>query len=225
MRNARPASVALFAILILVLSACVPVPQQQPAPAPAPVPAGPTPGGSLTVRIGGDPASGLDPYQTPEGATEEIAANVFEGLLSHDDKGGLKPGLAERWEMSADGKTFTFYLKKGVLFHNGKEMKAEDVVDSFAKITEVKDGKTVHPRARDYPVATVEPKDDYTVVITLKQPSGAFLSNLAVVAAGIQPKGVDKAAQKTSPVGTGPFKFAEWVPNQHIKLVKWEKYH
>ena len=86
----------------------------------------PTYGGTLRVALPASPPT-LDPHATTFTAAREIGLHLFENLLTFDARFQIVPQLAERWEMSPDGKTFIFYLRKGVRFHNGKEMTADDV--------------------------------------------------------------------------------------------------
>lgn len=194
-------------------------PPQQPQPA---APAGPVKGGTLNVASPQDPRGGLNPYKSPEGATEEIIANVMEGLLQVDTKGNLAPLLATEWELSPDGKVYTFSLKKGVKFHNGRDFTADDVKWTFDYIL---DKNNKHTRAADFAtLEKVEVVDPATVRFTLKQPTAGLLANLASVQNGMQAKeAFDPDGKKV--VGTGPFKLAEWVPNQFVKLARWENYH
>ena len=93
-------------------------------------------GGTLRVATTGSPPM-LDPIPTTAIAVREVGMHVFENLLTFDGKFQLAPQLAERWEVSPDGKVFTFFLRKGVKFHNGKEMTAEDVKASVDRVKDL----------------------------------------------------------------------------------------
>ena len=176
-------------------------------------------GGILKVGINQD-VVGLDPHTTNATASLHVIEHIYSGLLRFNEKLEILPDVAESYTVT-DPTTYTFKLRKGVKFHNGREMKAEDVKYSLNRI---KDPATASPRASNFaPITGIETPDDYTVVIKLKAPYAPLLSVLADVTSAIVPKEVvdanggklDKVA-----VGTGPFKFKEYVPNTRIVLEK-----
>lgn len=171
----------------------------------------------VRTSISSEPDS-LDPWQSAATDTEAVFLNVFEGLLSFDTNGSLQPGLAESYEISEDGLTYTFHLWQNVTFHNGKSFTSADVLYTYNNLTGMNGEKAVSSKFDD--IASIAAPDDYTFVITLKQPSAAFLS-LNIVP--ILPEGYDN--QAVSPVGTGPYKFQEYIPGQKIVLVKNEDYY
>ncbi|MCL6450258.1 MAG: hypothetical protein K6T75_03075 [Acetobacteraceae bacterium] len=193
-------------------------------PGPAPIPpapeAGPVQGGTLVVAVPQDP-DGLDPHKTVAAATFEISVNIYDTLIAVDAGGNLQPGLAASWTSSPDGLTWTFKLRPDIYFHNGRKLVASDVKASFERIL---DPATAHSRASDYAVIErIDAPDPETVVFHLKEYHAAFLSNLAMGWAAVVP--VEAAAElKTHPIGTGPFRLVEWVPNQHIKLQRFDRY-
>lgn len=179
----------------------------------------PKAGGTLKIGVQQD-VVGLDPHLTNATASYRVLENVYSGLLRFNEKLEIQPDLATEYS-ATDPTTYTFKLRKGVKFHNGRELKAEDVKYSLNRI---KDPATASPRAGQFaPVDSIETPDDYTVVIKLKQPYAPLLSTLADVTNVIVPKEVvdanggklDKVA-----VGTGPFKLTEYVPNTRIRLDK-----
>jgi peptide/nickel transport system substrate-binding protein len=181
-------------------------------------------GGTLKIGVNQD-VVGLDPHLTNATASYRVLENVYSGLLRFNEKLEIQPDLATEYT-ATDPTTYTFKLRKGVKFHNGREMKAEDVKYSLNRI---KDPATASPRAGQFDaVASIETPDDYTVVIKLKQPFAPLLSTLADVTNVIVPKEVvdanggklDKVA-----VGTGPYKLTEYVPNTRIKLDKNPDYY
>ena len=127
--------------------------------------------------------------------------------------------------MSQNGLTHTFKLRRGVLFHNGKEMTSEDVVASLKRWGKVGSrGIVVFNH-----VEAVTAPDKYTVVMALKEPFAPLLAFLALPssAAAIMPKEIAEATPAgpvTEYVGTGPYRFVEWIPNRHVKLARWDKY-
>ncbi|WP_436640535.1 ABC transporter substrate-binding protein [Microbaculum sp. FT89] len=160
----------------------------------------------------------LDPTAGAAAAIDEVVyANVFEGLTRIDRNGEVKPALAKSWTISEDGLTYTFALNDGVKFHDGSDMTAEDV--KFTLDRAMAEDSTNAQKALFEPIEMVEAPDPKTVVITLKRPTGHFLFNLgwgdAVIVA---PETAD--TNKEQPVGTGPFKFVEWVPGDHITIEK-----
>ncbi len=202
----------LVATLFLILAAACAGPAEPPQ-------AKPVKGGTLVVAISANP-DGLDPHKTVAAVTFEVVKNIYDTLVDTDPQGNIIPGLAEKWEASADGLRWTFYLRKGVKFHNGREMTSADVKASFERIL---NPDTKAPRAKDYAVIqSIETPDNYTVVFTLKQPQAAFLSNLAYGWAAIVP--VEETDLRNKPVGTGPFRFVEWVPDSHVKLERFPDY-
>jgi peptide/nickel transport system substrate-binding protein len=185
-------------------------------PAPAQGPA------ALTVQTATEPP-GLDLTATPASATAAVVFyNIQEAIVKIDRTGKLVPWLAERWTVSPDHLTYTFALKKGVRFHNGRDLKAADVKFSIDRDM---NPETKHPYPRYYEsIKDITVKDDHTVVFALKEPNPNFLLNLARQGSVIYPReGVE--AMKSAPIGTGPYKLGEWVRGDRIVLVKNPDYH
>mgnify|MGYP002397696023 FL=1 len=160
----------------------------------------------------------LDPTAGAAGAIDEILyANVFEGLTRIGPNGEVLPGLAESWEVSEDGKVYTFKLRAGVKFHDGTTFDAEDVKFSLdrARAEDSVNAQKVLFSAID----TVEVVDPLTVKVTLKRPQGSFLYNMgwgdAVIVA---PESAE--TNKEKPVGTGPFRFDRWARGASVTLVR-----
>ena len=179
-------------------------------------------GGSLTVAQGVEPP-GLDPTTATSAAIPRVVySNVLEGLVRIDRDGQIVPALATEYSVSKDGKEYTFLLKRGVRFHDGKPFDAEDVKFTFGRLMDPKAG-IAHPEYyRD--IESVQVVDPSTVKIRMKNVNSMFLFNLARPDSIIVNKqAVDKL--KTAPVGTGPFKFVEWVRGAHVTLAKFDGYH
>ena len=177
--------------------------------------------GTLVVQVATEPP-GLDLTASPASAIAAVVFyNVQECLVKIDRHGKLVPWLAERWH-TADEKNYTFFLKRGVRFHNGREMKAADV--KFA-VERAMNPETKHPYPQYYAAITnLVVKDDYTITVTLKSPNAAFLYNMARQGSVIYPReAVDTL--KSAPVGTGPFTVAEWVRGDRIVLARNPDYH
>ena len=185
----------------------------------------PKKGGTITVGLNTD-VTAVDPHVTTAFITATVLNHVFEPLVGHGEKMELVPVLAERWEVSPDYKTITFHLRKGKLFHNGREMVADDVKYSIERIL---DPKTGNPR-RDVlqKIDRIEVADRYKAIFHMKEKDASIFYVLAYIApiTAIVPKeeverqgGVMK-----HPVGTGPFKFVEWKPDRHLILERFDSY-
>jgi peptide/nickel transport system substrate-binding protein len=181
-----------------------------------------TRGGELRVAVLAEPPV-LDPSAS---TSQEIARmmydNVLQGLVKINEKGEIVPALAERWQGSPSSLTWTFYLRKGVRFHNGAPFTAEDVLFKFQRARDPRSGHT-HPEYYQDIIA-VEAKDPYTVVFRLRQPNQDFLFNLARPDSVIGPKGRVEE-QKTAPIGTGPFRFVAWERGVGVRLERFEGYY
>ena len=182
-------------------------------------------GGTLTMAIGKDLIL-MNPLVGTRSTDQSIRELVFQSLLALDSRGEFQPVLAESWDISKDGKVYTFKLRRGVKFHNGQEMTAEDA--KFAM------DYTVNPKNGAYGyrllglVDRVEAADKYTLKIHMKSASPAFLSVLtdikafSVIPKGSLREGVDKPTR--FPPGTGPFKFVEWQTRQRIIFERYDDY-
>jgi len=177
--------------------------------------------GTLVVQVATEPP-GLDLTASPASAIAAVVFyNVQECLVKVDRHGKLVPWLAERWH-TADEKNYTFFLKRGVRFHNGREMKAADV--KFV-VERAMNPETKHPYPQYYAAITnIVMKDDYTITVTLKSPNAAFLYNMARQGSVIYPREAVETL-KSAPVGTGPFTVAEWVRGDRIVLARNQDYH
>ncbi|MGN0401511.1 MAG: ABC transporter substrate-binding protein [Acetatifactor sp.] len=171
----------------------------------------------VRMSLGSEPDS-LDPWQSAASDTDAIFRNVFEGLMAFNEKGEIIPGLAESYEVSEDGCTYTFHLRKNVVFHNGQGMTSKDVLYSYNNLAGMNGEKAVSSKFTN--VESVEATDDYTFVIHLKQAAAAFLA-LNIVP--ILPEGYSE--QATAPVGSGPYKFVEYIPGQRVVFEKNEDYY
>ena len=164
----------------------------------------------------------LDPTAGAAAAIDEVVyANIFEGLTRIDRNGAVLPALAESWEVSQDGKRYSFKLREGVTFHDGSSFEASDVV--FALERARAEDSVNAQKALFEPIDNIEAVGDDGVVITLKRPSGNFLFNMgwgdAVIVA---PETAE--ANKSNPVGTGPFKFRRWVQGDRVELERYDGY-
>ena len=160
----------------------------------------------------------LDPYISTASDTEAVMHNVYEGLVLFNEDGEIVPGLAEIWQISDDGLEYTFHLRDDVTFHNGKHFSSEDVAYSYGLLSGLTTGSPLSSRFST--ITEIDTPDDYTVIIRLASANAAFLeaTRIAVIPSGY----IDSA---TSPVGTGPYKFVEYVPGQRIVLEKNDLYY
>jgi len=164
----------------------------------------------------------LDPTSGAAAAIDEVVyANIFEGLTRFGPDGSVNPGLAASWNISDDGTVYTFTLRDGVSFHDGTSFTADDVVFSLDRARA--EDSTNAQAALFANIVSVEALDDTTVQVTLDGPDGAFLFDMAWGDAIIvAPESAETNA--TNPVGTGAFRFAEWVQGDRVELVRNEDY-
>lgn len=182
----------------------------------------PVTGGEAIVAIAAEPP-GWDPSAS---TSQEIARvmyhNVFEGLVRIDRNGQIVPALAESWQVSEDGLHWSFELRSGVRFHDGNELAARDVVAKFERAIDPDSGHT-HKEYYDS-VEQVSASGEDEVIFTLSQPDSSFLYNLARPDSIIYPAG-SEGSQRSQPIGTGPFRFEEWVPGSEVRLERFDDYY
>jgi peptide/nickel transport system substrate-binding protein len=176
--------------------------------------------GAQTLEIGYDQSpAGLDPHIATAFSTfAVINGTIYEGLTSIDKDLRLRPGLAESWTVSPDGKTYRFKLRANVKFHDGTPMEAADVVASIERVLSRDIGSPLASR-----LAAVEGAsaiDATTVELRLKEAQAPLLLSIATIAIVPRRMQADKDSLQRQPVGTGPFAFAEWQPNSFIRLAK-----
>ena len=179
--------------------------------------AAPKAGGSITIAISQDLDQSLDPHTSTSAGKREIFFNIFEGLVKADPDGNFVPALAESFEISDDATTFTFHIRKGVKFHNGADLTAEDVIYTLDKCRGTETGVPLLSAYAE--IDTVTAIDDDTVEIKLKAPNIEYLAYLNTA---IIPH--DYADQETFPIGTGPYKFKSRSVQENIVLEKFADY-
>ena len=161
-------------------------PEPTPAPAtPAPAASAPKRGGTLIVGTA-TKTPGLDPHKLNQLPRSRVTQNMYSYLVQADKDMRIQPDLAEKWEIAPDGKTYTFALRKGVQFHNGRELTSADVKYSLDRILDpsyASFGRTLMDS-----IGGVETPDPYTVRIALKNPDAAILASLASSWGGIVAK-------------------------------------
>ena len=184
---------------------------------------GPKSGGTLNVAFQNEWA-GLDPHVVSSYSSYQILNNVLEGLTFYDDDLNLIPWLAESWTQSEDGKTWTFKLRQGVKFHNGREMTAEDVKWSYERLIDPETGSGNAARVGP-PETMIEVIDDYTVAITHPDPFGIFPQSIGFdKSTGIMAKESLQDGQVQIPIGTGPFEITTVEGTTRLVLEKNEEY-
>jgi peptide/nickel transport system substrate-binding protein len=180
------------------------------------------PSGTLVRAVSTFP-NALDIPQAAERQASTTGWQLFDSLVWMNDENELEPALAERWEISDDGTEYTFYLRQGVTFHNGEPFNADAVVFSWERASTADFEYSDQWREAD----SVTKIDDYTVKVTTPEPNALFLSIVFDAWAMIPPGYFEEVGQdgfNEHPVGTGPYKFVEWVKGDHINFEANEDY-
>lgn len=196
-------------------------------------------GGTYTRPLLNAPST-LDPARTADIYATIVINQLFDGLVQFDSHLNPVPALAGFWEASPDGLTWTFYLRKGVKFHHGREVTSEDFVYSFTRLLDPSTKSKVarrfkHVRGAEAFRSKKAPRvdgfqalDRYTLQISLVKPYTALLSVLAMANTKVVPRELVEQSGKPfgeHPVGTGPFTFRKWESNESIVLDAYEAYH
>jgi peptide/nickel transport system substrate-binding protein len=176
-------------------------------------------GGTLVVSLPGEPQS-LNPAITTHLPTRLAASNMFNSLIYVGPDQKIRPDLAESWEMSSDGMTYTFHLARNAKWHDGKPFTSADVKFSLNEVNRKYDGPATTGFSM---VKDIETPDPYTVVFTLQYPFPAFFP-WSFTNVWIMPQHIYAGSDPTrnnanfKPVGTGPFMFREWTRGSHLTL-------
>lgn len=179
---------------------------------------------TLVVAMSSD-AITMDPSAQNDSYSANAMLQMYEGLIYLTPGGEVVPSLTERWNISPDGMEYTFYIKRGVKFHNGEELKAEDVVFSYTRAFV---SPAVAHIFSDIDPATIKAPDDYTVTFKMKEPYAGILTALCHSSAYIVNKKAVEAAGDSyarSPIGTGPYKFISHTKSDKIKFERYEEFH
>lgn len=229
--------VLLVAVSVLAQPAKKAAPAAQPAAKEGTLAQTPKKGGTLVYGRGGD-SVGLDPAYETDGNSFMVCDNIYEALVFYKDEStAIEPGLATSWDISPDGKTYTFKLRKGVKFHDGTPFNADAVVFSIGRMMKNRNvkffGKGWDIPKQDRPpeywvtmemddtVDAIEAVDEFTVVFKLKRVQAPFIANMGMDFSDIiSPTAFikDPKSYVRNPVGTGPFKFSRWVKDDRIIL-------
>jgi len=195
-----------------------------------PLLAGPALAQSLTVAVQADVRS-INPGVNRDDGTDDFVLQMVEGLVGYDEGGTPQPLLAEKVDISADGKTYTFTLRQGVKFHNGAQLTSTDVLWNWTRYMDPKtdwrctsefDGRS------GLKVESVEAPDARTVVMKIDKPNALFLDTLArtdcAMTAIIHKDSLKADGSFDKPIGTGPFKLGEWKRGEYFTMSAFEGY-
>ncbi len=229
------AAVILHCLLGLVATASCLFSCAKPADEAPAAPAGQR-GGVLRLPLSAD-ALTLDPAYIIDMSGRAVARQIYSTLVRFDHNLKLTSDLAETWEVSPDGLRLVFHLKENAKFHNGREVTAEDFVYSFNRLADPKTKSERSILLRDVlgyqefregktnRLSGVSAADKYTLKVELSKPYDAFLQTLATVSFAVVPAEADKAVTggqsgglSRNPIGSGPFKLADWQPGSYIRL-------
>lgn len=192
------------------------------------------------IRMGLDGIITLDPAKVQDASSAFYITHLFSGLVRLDEEFEVVPDLAERWQVSPDGRVYTFELRQNATFHNGRLIRAEDIKYSLERAA---DPGTASPVAATYlgdivgvreklagtanEIVGVRVRGDYAVEITIDQPKAYFLAKLTYPTAYV----VDRENVETgpdwanSPNGSGPFMLSEWQPDELLVLARNDQYY
>jgi len=245
MKGLRVLSVVVVAVLILgLVAACVPqappaptaVPPTEVPPTKAPPPTEPPPE-KRALRVTFSWPTWIDPAVGSDFSSTSSLCNLYDTLVFPNTAGGVDAGVAESWETSADGLTWTFHLKKGVKFHNGSEMTASDVAFSMNRLLEIGEGLAYVFLGT---VESASAPDDYTVEFKLAEPSGLFLISLIRLYIADEQQVMDnivtpgphgdkgdfgKEYLLTHDAGSGPYMVKEFPLEEYLLMEKYDDWH
>jgi peptide/nickel transport system substrate-binding protein len=217
MRGRRPSHVMMVGLMAVLVTLAAAIPRADAETL-------------LRTRLNADIRS-TDPGTNRDANTDGVMAHIVEGLVAFREDTSIGPMLAESWTVSNDGKTYTFRLRQGVKFHNGAVMTADDAVWSLKRWL---DPATQWRCLSEFSasgiarIEKIEALDAQSVAVTLDQPTALFLPTLARPDCGqtaiIHRDSVGADGKWIAPIGTGPFKLAEWKRGQYIDLARFDGY-
>jgi peptide/nickel transport system substrate-binding protein len=178
-------------------------------------------GGDFTYGLEANVA-GLDMHASAAASTRNIAMNIYETLMTRDEHMKPMPLLAESVDTDPDNKVYTFHLRDGVHFHNGKLMTSDDVLASFQRYQRVGIDRSILA-----PVDHLDAPDAKTFRVTLKEPRPTFLESMSAITVPIVIIPRENAAappQQLPAIGTGPFQLVQFVPDSYVKLKRFDGY-
>ena len=177
----------------------------------------------LRIGLNAEPDN-LDPHLLVQTESMRVMEQMYSSLLRLSATLEIQPDVAEEWSVNDEGTVFTFKLREDVYFHNGRQVTADDVKFSIERVVDPDVGSPWSYLFGD--LDTVAVVDEFTVEIVMKEAAAHVLAALATPFVSIIPEeATADEGLRTQGVGTGPFKFVEWVPGQHIVLEKNADYH
>jgi ABC-type transport system substrate-binding protein len=190
------------------------------------------------LRLAGEEPDTLDPALVTDSTSAEYVVQIFSGLVTLDERLQVVPDLAERWETSADGRTYTFYLREDVRFHDGRAIAADDLVYSLERACDPRTGSLVagvyladivgaadRLSGRAANITGLQAVDDHMVRITITAPSATFLAKLTYSTAFVlDRRNVESSSWPARPNGSGPFRLTEHS-SERIVLERNEYYY
>lgn len=173
-------------------------------------------GGAITIALGSEPTS-LDPHTVDDGGERAVNDNIYETLLTRTPEGELAPGLATALPTQVDETTWQFSLREGVEFHNGEPFDAESVVASVERMQRLIEEEATDLSGFFASITGAEAVDDLTVNVTTDGPDGVLPARMYWLKM-IPASAVDAEDLSEDPVGTGPYRFGEFVRGDHITI-------
>ena len=177
---------------------------------------------TLIIALGNEPDE-LNPYTMFSHSPSDLP-KIFDGLVKFDENLDVAPSLAESWDVSPDGKEYVFYLHQGVKWHDGQELTADDV-DLLRSITMRRIPNIPYYEYKD--IESVEVIDDYTIKFTLSEgivPIGERFTTAIIPKHLLEGQDLDNNDFWQHPIGSGPYKFKEWVRGDNLVMVANEDY-
>lgn len=199
------------------------------AAAPLAAAADPQHGGTARVAIRAD-ILGTEPGVKRDAITDNVLHHLMETLVAYDGGINVRPMLAESWQVSEDGRTYTFTLRDGVSFHNGAPLTSAEVKWSWERWLDPETGWACtdwYDGTEGFAIESIDTPDDRTVVFNLNQANALFLGQMAnfqCLPAVVHPDSVDDGGAWQEPIGTGPFTLAAWDQGESIRLERFEDY-
>jgi len=160
----------------------------------------------------------LDPFSATAGDTKTVMDQIFDGLLDVDEDGNLVPDLAESYEISDDGLTYTFKLKEGVKFHDGSDFSADDVYYTYDKLAGLSSGEPMSSKFAAIKEMEVVSPTEITMTLDKVNNSFIYLQNQPILKK-------DYEDNQTKPLGTGPYKFVSYTPGEGMAMERFDDYH